>query len=134
MLLLGLRNNRPAQGWWFTPGGRVRKGETVPKALERVTCEELGLPSLTIAPACLLGVWDHMYPDSAFNPHVGTHYVNLAYALELPDLCINQLPTSGEPSAASDAQHNQWRWHPLHEVACATDIHAFVKPAAALVR
>ena len=24
-LLLGLRNNRPAQGWWFTPGGRIRK-------------------------------------------------------------------------------------------------------------
>lgn len=23
--LLGLRNNRPAQGYWFVPGGRVKK-------------------------------------------------------------------------------------------------------------
>lgn len=133
-LLLGLRNNRPAQGWWFTPGGRVRKGETVPKALERVACEELGLPAQAIAPASLLGVWDHTYPDSAFNPQASTHYVNLAYALALPDLCINRLPTSGAPGALSDAQHSQWRWHLLHEVASATDIHTFVKPAAALLR
>lgn len=23
--LLGLRNNRPAQGYWFVPGGRIQK-------------------------------------------------------------------------------------------------------------
>lgn len=59
-LLLGLRNNRPAQGWWFTPGGRVRKGETVLQALARVAFEELGC---TLEPAQaprLLGVWDHI--------------------------------------------------------------------------
>ncbi len=132
-LLLGLRNNRPAKGWWFTPGGRVRKGETVPKALERVIREELGIPSLPLMPTRLLGVWDHTYPDSAFNPQTSTHYVNLAYALELPALCIDQLPTIGVSGASSVAQHSQWRWHPLPEVACATDIHAFVKPAADLL-
>ena len=26
-VLLGLRNNRPAQGQWFVPGGRIRKGK-----------------------------------------------------------------------------------------------------------
>lgn len=26
--LLGLRKNRPAQGYWFVPGGRVQKNES----------------------------------------------------------------------------------------------------------
>ncbi|MDP2000518.1 MAG: hypothetical protein Q8K22_13130 [Rhodoferax sp.] len=26
-VLLGLRNNRPAQGFWFVPGGRILKNE-----------------------------------------------------------------------------------------------------------
>lgn len=36
-VLLGWRNNKPAQHCWFVPGGVVRKGETlrVPKAWAR---------------------------------------------------------------------------------------------------
>lgn len=30
-LLLGERLNRPAQGFWFVPGGRVQKNETLGK-------------------------------------------------------------------------------------------------------
>lgn len=32
-LLMGRRVNRPAQGYWFTPGCRIRKGETIDAAL-----------------------------------------------------------------------------------------------------
>lgn len=28
-ILLGLRKNPPAQGYWFVPGGRVFKGESL---------------------------------------------------------------------------------------------------------
>lgn len=42
-ILLGLRNNRPAQGFWFVPGGRIRKNETMQSALARVAHDELGL-------------------------------------------------------------------------------------------
>ena len=31
--LLGKRTNRPAQGYWFVPGGRVQKDETLEAAL-----------------------------------------------------------------------------------------------------
>ncbi|WP_286745065.1 NUDIX domain-containing protein, partial [Aquabacterium sp. UBA2148] len=31
-LLLGLRRNAPARGWWFTPGGRIRKNEPLAAA------------------------------------------------------------------------------------------------------
>lgn len=122
-LLLGLRNNRPAQGWWFTPGGRVRKGETVPHALARVALEELGCALEHAQAPRLLGVWDHIYPDSAFNPNAGTHYVNLAYTLALPCLDEAPLPASTTPGA----QHSQWRWQPLHEVVAAPDVHPYVR-------
>jgi colanic acid biosynthesis protein WcaH len=42
-ILLGLRNNRPAQGFWFVPGGRIRKNEAMQAALARVAHDELGL-------------------------------------------------------------------------------------------
>ena len=35
-ILFGLRNNRPAQGSWFVPGGAIRKGEPRAAALQRV--------------------------------------------------------------------------------------------------
>lgn len=41
--LLGKRTNRPAQGLWFVPGGRVQKDETLSDAFERLTLAELGL-------------------------------------------------------------------------------------------
>lgn len=122
-LLLGLRNNRPAQGWWFTPGGRVRKGETVPQALARVAIEELGCALEHAQAPSLLGVWDHIYSDSAFDPNVGTHYVNLAYALALPHSDEALLLTNTTPGA----QHCQWRWQPLHEVVAAPDVHPYVR-------
>ena len=40
--LLGLRVNRPAYGFWFVPGGRVQKNESLDSAFRRLTQEELG--------------------------------------------------------------------------------------------
>lgn len=39
--LLGKRTNRPAQGFWFVPGERVQKDETLSDAFERLTLAEL---------------------------------------------------------------------------------------------
>ena len=41
--LLGRRRNQPAKGFWFVPGGRIRKGELIIDALKRVALEEVGL-------------------------------------------------------------------------------------------
>ena len=82
-LLLGLRVNPPARGFWFTPGGRVRKSEPMADALRRVARDELGLPGHWLQRAMLMGAWDHFYPDSAFDPGVSTHYVNLPHWLDL---------------------------------------------------
>ena len=41
--LLGYRNNRPAQGFWFVPGGRILKDETMDDAFIRLCKDELGV-------------------------------------------------------------------------------------------
>jgi len=97
-LLLGQRINAPARGWWFTPGGRIRKNEALVQALQRVTREELGLApdfcGQLLGKARLMGAWDHFYPDSAFSPSVSTHYVNLPHWLPLSwaEVALFKLP------------------------------------------
>ena len=42
-LLLAKRQNEPAKGEWFVPGGRIHKGESLEEAVHRVAREELGV-------------------------------------------------------------------------------------------
>jgi colanic acid biosynthesis protein WcaH len=102
-VLLGLRKNEPARNFWFVPGGRIRKDETLEAAFDRLCREELGL-SLKMGEAKFLGVFEHLYPANfAAEPGFGTHYVVLAYQLVLR----NGL---GTPPAE---QHDQYEWfHP----------------------
>jgi len=82
--LFGLRKNRPAQGYWFVPGGRVQKNETLDAAFRRLVQEELGV-QLDRSQAQYNGVFEHFYKDSFFGEHVSTHYVVLAYEVALSD-------------------------------------------------
>nr|WP_255774883.1 GDP-mannose mannosyl hydrolase [Halomonas alkalisoli] len=80
--LLGLRNNRPAQGYWFVPGGRVQKNESLDDAFKRLIRTELGI-ELERGAARFKGVYEHFYQDSVFAESVSTHYIVLAYKLRL---------------------------------------------------
>jgi len=42
-VLLMKRNNPPVRGWWWIPGGRIRRGESLSEALLRQVKEETGL-------------------------------------------------------------------------------------------
>ena len=44
-VLLGQRTNRPAQGFWFVPGGRILKNEAMAAAFLRLSKAELGFAS-----------------------------------------------------------------------------------------
>lgn len=127
-LLVGWRLNAPARGSWFTPGGRIRKGEALMAGLQRVACEELGVSAEAAAKwtsrATLMGAWDHMYPDAAFSPDTPTHYVNLPQWLALTQAEVDTL-TQCLPVGA---QHSHWQWMPLTQAA--TQSHAHVKPYA----
>lgn len=81
--LFGLRNNRPAQGHWFVPGGRIQKNESLDAAFSRLSKEELGV-ELELSAAKFKGVYEHFYKDSIFGKSVSTHYVVLAYEFCLP--------------------------------------------------
>ncbi|WP_455884612.1 GDP-mannose mannosyl hydrolase [Pseudomonas spelaei] len=114
--LLGLRVNRPAYGFWFVPGGRIQKNESLDAAFRRITRDELG-HAFERGQARLLGVYEHFYDDSVFaNAGAGpdTHYVVLGYCLELADDLPLQPPTE---------QHQQYRWWPQDELRISPRVH-----------
>lgn len=122
-LLLGLRNNRPAQGWWFTPGGRIRKNEPLATALRRIADEEIGLNLDWLSRTQLLGAWDHFYPDSAFDPAVSTHYVNLPHALHLTE----DEARAVQPPFGQGLQHQEWTWLSLAKASTDKRVHGYVR-------
>jgi len=122
-LLLGLRNNRPALGWWFTPGGRIRKNEPLPTALRRLAHDEIGLNLDWLSRAQLLGAWDHFYPDSAFDAGVSTHYVNLPHALNLTEHEAKAL----QPPSGQGLQHQTWMWMNVAQATIHERVHEYVR-------
>ena len=97
-VLLGKRNNRPAQGFWFVPGGRILKNERLADAFKRLTLDELGC-EYDMAQAKHLGLYEHFYDDSIFTD-VSTHYVVNAF----------ELVVAKQDLLLPDAQHNDYRW------------------------
>ena len=119
-ILLGLRNNRPAQGFWFVPGGRIRKNEPMQAALARVAQNELSLAlaDLPVQPRHM-GAFEHFYTDCfAGDVGVSTHYVVMGNLVQLP---------TGAELGAADAQHSALRWWPLPEAAQCPEVHRFTK-------
>jgi len=115
-VLLGYRTNRPAQGYWFVPGGRVQKNEKLDKAFLRLTEAELGI-AIERSAANFMGVFEHLYEDSAFDESVSTHYVVLGYELNL-DIALDALPKE---------QHNQYAWMASDELLKRDDVHVHTK-------
>ncbi len=99
-ILLGKRNNRPAQGYWFVPGGRIRKNERLADAIKRISLAESG-SELTLSDGQLLGAFDHIYDDNFSGiDGINTHYVVLAYNIKLKD----------DFEIAPDEQHSEMKW------------------------
>lgn len=124
-VLLGLRKNEPARGWWFVPGGRIYKGESLQEAFSRIAREELGVTS-SFDEARPLGVFEHRYTTNfASEAGIATQYFVLGY--EITDTAVpnvRDLP---------DSQHREWKWFSLDTLLAATDVHEntklfFVRP------
>lgn len=116
-VLLGNRNNAPAKGLWFVPGGRIHKGERVDQALKRVILEELGSREV-LSDVILRGVYDHLYDDNVFyDPEYGTHYVVLAHQIKL-DIAIENLP---------NGQHSEFRWWASDALLASNEVHPFTQ-------
>ncbi len=112
-ILLGLRNNRPAQGCWFVPGGRILKHESLDAAFTRLVRDELGVKASRTS-ACFLGVYEHFYSDSVFGEAPDPYYVVLIY----------HLPHVLDLSSLPSAQHHDYRWWPQVEMAASDRVHS----------
>ena len=112
-VLLGKRVNKPAQGYFFSTGGRVNKNETIDSAMARIAKNELNI-ELKYIPK-FIGVFEHFYDDSIYKV-VSTHYVNLAYEYEVKE--VLNLPTE---------QHDEYRWFTIDELLQSEQVHKYVK-------
>src|SRR5262249_22225690 len=82
-VLVALRTNEPAKGFYFVPGGCIRKGETIENAFLRILKAETGC-SVRFGDARFLGGFEHFYTTNRFRfAGSGTHYVVLAYEVRL---------------------------------------------------
>lgn len=116
-ILVGERINRPAQGYWFVPGGRVHKNETLMKAFERICLNELG-QTFSYQEAKPLGLYDHFYRDSIFGEGISTHYINSPYLIELNEMQPLNLPSE---------QHRSYRWVRVENLAHDESVHFYSK-------
>ena len=112
-IILGKRINKPAQGYLFSIGGRVYKNETINSAMMRIAKTELNI-GLKLIPK-FIGVFEHFYDDSIYQ-ELSTHYVNLAYEIEIEE--ASNLPTE---------QHNEYQWLTIDELLKSKQVHKYVK-------
>jgi colanic acid biosynthesis protein WcaH len=116
-VLLGLRNNEPAKGYFFVPGGIVLKNERLAEAFARILKREVNIIG-AIEEARLLGVFDHFYDTNrAGVAGYGTRYVSIAYRLVLRDLA----------GIVPDDQHQGFRWWTDAELLASEDVHQNTK-------
>jgi len=116
-VLLGERLNRPAKGFWFVPGGRILKNESLADAFKRLTKEELG-SEFSIEHAKLIGPFDHFYQDNVFGDEFTTHYVAIGYELQFSEE-LSQLPT--------DVQHQRYQWLGIDDLQASDVVHENTK-------
>jgi colanic acid biosynthesis protein WcaH len=99
-VLMGWRENEPAKGTWFVPGGRIRKDEKMADAFERIIRTETGLVR-SLTDSRFGGVYEHLYSTNRFGDSgFGTHYCVLAYLLRF----------SERPRVMIDSQHSKVEW------------------------
>jgi colanic acid biosynthesis protein WcaH len=116
-ILLGKRTNKPAQGYWFVPGGRIYKDDTIERAIERVALKETG-SVVKASEQQFLGVYEHHYPDNVFgDPDFGTYYVVLAYLIGLAETS----PITG------DDQHDELQWWRMDDAVDSDLVHDYTK-------
>jgi len=115
-ILLGLRNNAPAQGFWFVPGGRVYKDELLEKGFERICSSEIGVAK-SLKDTEFLGIYEHIYENNFFDSSFSTHYIVMGLKLKL-DLMTSEL---------SKEQHLKYKWWKQDELMASEDVHQNTK-------
>jgi colanic acid biosynthesis protein WcaH len=115
--LVGRRNNEPAKGFYFVPGGRIRKNETIADAFERISKNELN-ELLRFTDAVLHGAYEHFYEKNSLGIEgISTHYVVIAY----------RAGSTSEEIRPNDSQHAELVWMTPAELLGNEDVHPNTK-------
>lgn len=116
--LFGLRQNDPAKGSWFVPGGRIHKNEPLDAAFARIVQAELGVVYARDR-AQWHGLYEHFYESNAGQlPGFGTHYVVLAHKLRV---------TAAELCLPDGDQHHAWCWKSRQDIVSDPAMHRHVR-------
>lgn len=99
--VLVLRKTRPAQGVYWLPGGRLLKGEEFFEAARRKCIQEMGI---SIKPQAILGVYNLIFPDSAWE-----------CAGHTPSVLILATCSPESESVMLDEFHQNYKWVSLFE-------------------
>lgn len=101
-VLLGWRLNAPAKGFWFVPGGRIQKNETLDNVFRRLLKEELGIKkTIHRSEAKFLGLYEHFYDNNVFDENYSTHYIVFAYEISIEQTKLEDFPKM---------QHRDYMW------------------------
>lgn len=112
-VLLGLRNNEPAKGCYFVPGGMVMKNERLAAAFSRLVKNETDCAA-NFNDARLIGVFEHFYDNNrSGSSGYGTHYVVLGY----------EYKWTAAAAPKTDDQHSELRWWPIAELLASNRVH-----------
>ena len=110
--LLGVRNNEPAKGFYFVPGGRILKNERIADAFHCIILNETGV-SADISQSTFKGVFEHIYDSNFANrTDFGTHYVALAYQITQP-----------VDDVRPDSQHSAFEWWDSEQIRTSRIVH-----------
>ncbi|MBN1596804.1 MAG: GDP-mannose mannosyl hydrolase [Bacteroidales bacterium] len=117
-ILLGWRNNHPAKGYWFVPGGRIQKGEQFKDAFRRIVKAETGI-TFQLKDSDFLGIYEHIYPNENYrgDSSFGTHYIVIAYRIKVKDI----------PENIPDEQHQEYWWATIDEILEDSNVHQNTK-------
>lgn len=76
-VLLVKRNEEPAKGKFWFPGGRIRRDETVAQAVSRIALEEVGL---SVETERQIDYMDLRFKEDPFGHGKGTRAVSLVFS------------------------------------------------------
>jgi colanic acid biosynthesis protein WcaH len=109
-VLLVRRDDAPARGQWWVPGGRVVKGETMRETARRKARQEVGL-DCHVGP--IIHTAETIFPDGPRG--IPVHSINACFLL---------YPTHDSAGLAVklDTHHADWRW----EDKVTPDLHPYV--------
>ena len=100
---MGKRNNNPAKGFYFVPGGRIYKNEERELGFKRISFNEIGV-TLNLMDSSLIGIFEHFYDVSKWpQEEISTHYIVEARVINT-NFEIEKKITN------SDSQHDDFIW------------------------